>query len=344
MIYLSSLIEFQKKLVPDLIDKMEKRYKILKFIRLLQPIGRRGLTAYLPYSERVLRSEVMILKDHSLLNVTSEGMSLTRDGEATLDELEEFMKDILGLKVLEENLKKKLNIERVVVVSGDSDENELVKKEMSFACAGQIRKNLIEQNIIAVTGGTTLADVAEMMKPLPKGKKAMYVPARGGVGKDIKYQANAICARMAEKSNGEYRLLHVPDQISDESFKSIISEPSVKELMELINSSTMVVHGIGNALEMAERRETPQEVYNKLQKQKAKGEAFGYYFDHNGCVVHQINSIGLRLENIKDTVSVIAVAGGTSKAEAISAYMSTSSNTTLVTDEGAANVIIKMFS
>lgn len=38
------------------------------------------------------------------------------------------------------------------------------------------------ENIVAVTGGTTLEAVAEMMTPDSKNRKLLFVPARGGLG------------------------------------------------------------------------------------------------------------------------------------------------------------------
>ncbi len=67
---------------------------------------------------------------------------------------------------------------------------------------------------------------------------------------------------------GHYRLLHVPDQLSAETYQSIIEEPAIREVLELIKSSTIVIHGIGDAKTMAERRKTPLEEMKKLNKTK----------------------------------------------------------------------------
>lgn len=60
-------IDVQRKLLPDLLAIMQKRYEILQHIRLMQPIGRRTLSLNLGISERVLRSEVQFLKEQHLL-------------------------------------------------------------------------------------------------------------------------------------------------------------------------------------------------------------------------------------------------------------------------------------
>ncbi|TXK90063.1 hypothetical protein FVE24_13635, partial [Parageobacillus sp. SY1] len=115
---MQSLIEAQKKLLPDLLEVMQKRYRILHYISLMQPIGRRVLSGSLGITERVLRSEVQFLKEQNLLTISSAGMSLTQEGKELLHTLEDVMRELLGLKDLETKLMEKLHIEGVIVVAG----------------------------------------------------------------------------------------------------------------------------------------------------------------------------------------------------------------------------------
>jgi central glycolytic genes regulator len=338
---MNQLIEVQKKLLPDLLQVMQKRYQILQYIRLMQPIGRRSLSTSLGISERILRSEVQFLKDQNLIGIQTSGMTLTNEGSSLLIVLEELMKDALGLSNLENKLEKRFNLSKVIVVSGDSDQSPWVKKEMGRACTTCIKNRLNGKNIVAVTGGTTLAAVAEMMTPDSKNREILFVPARGGLGENVENQANTICAKMAERASGNYRLLHVPDQLSKDSYQSIIEEPSIKELLSIMKSSSMVVHGIGDAKTMAERRKTPEKDFLKIERGNAVAEAFGYYFNQEGEIVHKVQTVGIQLDDIEEVPNVIAVAGGASKAKAIKAYMKQALATVLITDEGAANELIR---
>ncbi|NPC94217.1 sugar-binding transcriptional regulator [Bacillus sp. WMMC1349] len=338
---MNQLIQAQKKLLPDLLDVMQKRYEILQYIRLTEPIGRRSLAASLGISERILRAEVQFLKQQNLLEIKTTGMTLTTEGSDLLKILEETMKDVLGLTVLENTLRKRLNLEQVIIVSGDSDHSPLVKKEMGRAAVACMKKRFQGENIVAVTGGTTLEAVADMMTPDSKNRKFLFVPARGGLGENVRNQANTICAHMAEKASGTYKLLFVPGELSKEAYSSIIVEPSIKELLEIIQSSSMVIHGIGDATTMAKRRNTPEEGLKKIEEKEAVAEAFGYYFDSNGEVVHKVHSVGIQLEDLDSIPNIIAVAGGSSKAEAIEAYFKKPRNTVLVTDEGAAKQLLR---
>ncbi|WP_428911046.1 sugar-binding transcriptional regulator [Niallia sp. Krafla_26] len=339
---MKSVIELQKKLLPDLLEIMQKRFHILQYIGAMEPVGRRSLAATLGLTERVLRSEVEFLKEQKLLFSTSAGMSLTENGRELVLKLEGFMRDLSGLDEMESKLKELLQIKKVYVVPGDSDLLAWIKNELGKTCVMCINKILKGKNIIAVTGGSTMATVADMMNPQSSQHDFLFVPARGGLGEDVKNQANSICSQMAERTHGKHRVLYVPDQVSDEMYKSMIKEPEIHEVLHLIRSANMVLHGIGDAMTMAKRRKTAPEIIDQLQKSEAVGEAFGYYFNEAGEVVHKVQTIGLQLDDLENAQHVIAVAGGASKAKAIGAYMKQApSSTILITDEGAANELLR---
>jgi central glycolytic genes regulator len=92
---------------------------------------------------------------------------------------------------------------------------------------------------------------------------------------------------------------------------------------------------------MAERRKTAQEEMEKIKHHHAVAEAFGYYFNQEGEVVHKVKTMGIQLEDVKKVEHVIAVAGGASKAKAIKAYMKQAHHSVLITDEGAARELIR---
>jgi central glycolytic genes regulator len=276
--------------------------------------------------------------------MASSGMYLTKDGEAVVRALGDVMKKISGLKDMEKQLCEALGVSRAVIVSGDSDRYSLVKNELGLACVREIERHLMDHNIIAVTGGSTLAAVAEMMHPLRKPHMdLMFVSARGGIGEKVEYQANTICAKMAEKAAGHYHLLHVPDQLSDESYHSLIEEPSIHRVLQFLRHATIVVHGLGDAKTMAIRRHSGEHLLSRLDEEHAVAEAFGYFFDQTGRVIHKVQTIGLQWEDLFGAQVVITVAGGKSKARAIQAYFKKGPDSVLITDEGAAQEILKNF-
>jgi central glycolytic genes regulator len=339
---MQSFIDIQKRLLPDLLQVLHKRYTILRHIGFMQPVGRRSLATSLGFTERVLRSEVDFLKEQKLITANNIGMSLTSEGKNLLEDLEGLMRELKGMDVMELELKHRLGIHKAVIVPGDSDESPLVKNELSKACAARMKKLLSGKNIIAVTGGSTMAAVADALTPELTNEELLFVPARGGIGEDVHNQANTISSIMSKNTHSRHRVFYVPDQVSPEIYASLIKEPEIHEVLDLIKSASMVLHGIGDAITMAERRKTSPEVMEKLENSNAVGEAFGYYFNEKGDIVHKVLTIGLQLDDLAKIPNIIAVAGGTSKAKAIRSYMKQApSSTILITDEGAARKLLK---
>lgn len=132
---MDSIINLQKKIVPELTNLLVQRYQILRQVSHEHPIGRRALAVRLGLSERVLRAQVDFLKGCGLLVFSSAGMTVTEEGMDILRELADYVRKLQGLNSLEQLLCSKLNIGRVVIIPGDSDQEEVVKREIGRAAA-----------------------------------------------------------------------------------------------------------------------------------------------------------------------------------------------------------------
>lgn len=339
---MGSLISIQQQLIPDLLGEMKCRVTLLQHISHLQPIGRRTLAQTLGMTERILRAHVDFLKAQGLVVIESNGMSLSTAGRNLLDQLQPMMSDIFGLRDLEYALEKKLKLKQVIIVPGNSDETPMVKQELGRAGAKYVAQSVKENDIIAVTGGSSVASVAKMLSPNPTFRKVMFVPARGGLGGNVEFQANTLASQMAIHVGAQYRLLHMPDSLTDEAYQSLMKDPETAQTLAEVRSARMVIHGIGQAITMAERRGVDAQTLAILQEKSAKAEAFGYYFDIKGNIVHQTPTTGLRLEDIQKAECVVAIAGGKRKAKAIQAIANYGFQHVLVTDEGAAKTIMEL--
>ncbi|GGK27416.1 sugar-binding transcriptional regulator [Caldalkalibacillus thermarum] len=338
---LKKWLELQQKLVPDLLEVLKRRHRILKVIHSLQPIGRRTLSQMVGLTERVVRRETDFLKEQGLLTFSSVGMNMTEEGSYVVREMEDVIREWFGLNQLEHQLEKQLGLNKVIVVAGNSLTQPWVKNDLGRSAVQQLKQWAEPNSVVSVAGGTTMEAVAQAMTPHPVLRTLLYVPARGGLGEKVEYQANTICSEMASRSGGQYRLLHVPDQLSKEAYASLLEDEQIKELIRIIRSARIVVHGIGEANTMATRRKASPQMLAKLKERQAVAEAFGYYFDRDGNIVYKIQTVGLRLEDIKQADHIIAVAGGEDKAEAILAFLKHGVHDCLITDEGAARQMLQ---
>ncbi|CEQ13439.1 SorC family transcriptional regulator [[Clostridium] sordellii] len=337
---MNKLIDMQKKLIPQVVELMERRYSILRQISLSEPIGRRTLSNMLDISERIIRSETEVLKEQNLINVAGSGMTVTEEGSELLDELKDVMNDVMGLSKLQQRVKEKLGIKKVIVVPGNFEKNESLLKDVAKSGAEYFLSILKDSNVVSVTGGSTMLEFASSLKSDKKYNQTTIVPARGGVGKDVETQSNNIVAILGKKLGAHYKLLNVPDELGAEAMKTLSLEPEINKTLNYIVNTDILVFGIGRADEMAKRRKLPKSQVEEILSKGAVGEAFGYYFNKNGEIVCELNTVGIKLETFKSVKNNIAIFAGSSKAEAVTAISKINQNMVIVTDEESAYKIL----
>ncbi|OWR28576.1 hypothetical protein CDO73_18495 [Saccharibacillus sp. O23] len=340
---MQNILEIQQQLLPDLMETLKKRYTILHQIMLTGTTGRRTLANSLQMTERVLRAETDLLKAQGLIETDTAGMRISDAGQILLERLEPVLKELVGLSNLEEKIRRRYGLTKVVVVPGNCEESPLSKRELGKAGAKALLSVMRGGDVVAVTGGTTLAEMAEQLThpvnaPL---KGSWFVPARGGLGESLEIQANTIASTMAKRVGADYRLLHVPDLLSRDAYESLVHDPNIQEIVREIRTARIIVHGIGNAVDMARRRKLDEATTRELAEKGAVAESFGYYFDEDGSVVHNMLTLGLRLDDIKAADVVLGIAGGKSKAKAIHAVLRFGQEDILVIDEAAALEIVR---
>lgn len=331
-------MQLLRKIAPELISTVEERYIILRHIQYAQPVGRRALASLLNLGERAVRAQTEFLKTAGLIEVSALGMKVTVEGQTMLKDLANYVKLQHGLTTLENELATSLRINKVVIIPGDSDTDEAVSRELGRAAASVLAEYLGNNMTIAVSGGSTVAQVAKAVTG--NFPSTTIVPARGGLGERVEYQANTIAAVMATRLGGHYRLLHIPDGVSEEALEVLLtSDDHLAGVIAMVKHADVLIHGIGQAAAMAGRRRMDPAIVAQMTDEGAVGEALGHYCTVKGKVVHVTSSLGLTLNDLAEIGVVIAVAGGRAKAEAIVAVATAGGQDVLVTDEAAAKAI-----
>jgi central glycolytic genes regulator len=337
---LQEILELQKKIVPELVNTLEKRYNVLRTICHNQPIGRRVLADVLNIGERTVRTEIGFLKEQGLIEINTSGMTVTSEGVEIINKLNDFIHEIRGLSEVEKKIESLLNLKKVIIVPGDVEENPLVLKDLGKACANYVKDVLEDNSIIALTGGSTLKEVVEAFPKITNLSKVQVVPARGGMGKKVETQANTLAATLAKKLNGTYKMLHISENLSLDIIDTLLKEEAVKGVIDTIHKADVLIYGIGNAVQMARKRGVPQQEIDNLIKNGAVGEAFGCYFNKDSNIISETTAIGIKINEARKIKTHIAVAGGKNKVESIMATEYNDFNGVLVTDEAAAEGIL----
>lgn len=339
---MNDLSEIYQRIAPELMKIVEERYLLLTHISYAHPVGRRILAMLSKLSERVVRSHVEIMKDNGLIEFTQQGMILSKEGEELLPILSASLHELNKISELEQNICNALQLDRVII-SSSGQERETILKDLGYRASKVLQEIIKPGQIMAVSGGSTMAAVAEALptKNLP----ITIIPARGGIGERVEYQANVISSVIAEKFHGTYKMLHLPDGLSEESLRILTEmEPQIKEILMLSKQTNIMMFGIGEAMHMAEQRHISLEQRQKLKEEHAVGESLGQYCAIDGRIVYATNNVGISLSHIETIDHVVAVAGGKHKARAIIGVMRACKKGTLIIDESAAEEIAKLLS
>jgi central glycolytic genes regulator len=138
------------KIAPEVAELIERRHVVLQHVFMQQPIGRRALATRLAWPERMVRKEIGFLREAGLIETEPAGMVVTATGESVLLGLKSVIRDLHDLVKLEELLTQRLTLKKVVVVPGDADRDETVKKEIARATARLLDEVLKEGDVLAV--------------------------------------------------------------------------------------------------------------------------------------------------------------------------------------------------
>ena len=329
------------RIAPDLMADIGRRAQVLSSIESMQPVGRRALAARLNIPEREVRAVAAALKEQGLISMDAAGMQLTPQAIDVLSGAHDLSRAMFGLTKLEQALSQLLGVPHVVVVSGNADADPQVLREVGRAAAHRVHKLLQSGMTLAVTGGNTMSEMAHGMQSTTP-MNVMVVPARGGMGASVETQASAVAAEIAKRISGHYRVMHLPDSLDAAALQEMMKLPDVRETLELLQRADLVVHGIGRADTMAQRRRLSADDVEILRKKKAVGEAFGDFFDGDGKTVLKTSTVSLGIGKAYKESRMVAVAAGERKAEAIIAATRHEKHDFLITDEAAAQKIVAL--
>ena len=155
-------IEYVKKFAPDLIEKLIFRFKILEYISINAPVGRRNIASHLGVGERIVRNELEFFTDEKFIEVIKSGTFITELGESILQELRGLVNNLNENHIIAEELKNKLRIKKVLVC--DSYQDEILGREQLAKVASEYFLNIIsEKDVIAISGGTTVKSFVDTM-------------------------------------------------------------------------------------------------------------------------------------------------------------------------------------
>ncbi|HXF83386.1 MAG TPA: sugar-binding domain-containing protein, partial [bacterium] len=200
---------------------------------------------------------------------------------------------------------------------------------------------------VGVSWGTTLRTAIDALRPRRVGIEV--VPLVGGVGSvAAEIHANDLARRLAEAAGGTHQLLHAPAIVASAAVReALLSDPRIARVLAaarrvevalvgigaLVPSSTVVQSGYFSLRDLA-----------ALRSMGAVGDVCTRPFAIDGRPVDAALNrriLAVEVADLKRIPTVIAVAGGADKADAIAGALRAGFVDILVTDHLAARGVLR---
>lgn len=254
--------------------------------------------------------------------------------------------DVSECVALEEGLSARFGLQHCRVAP-DLDEGPLPLRALGLVGASYLR-GVLERRAHACIGvghGRTLSAVVKAL-PSMQCRDVVFVSLLGGLTRKLAANPYDVIHGLAEKTGAEAYLLPVPLFAKSAADKAVLmAQAGIGEVFRMTRSASLLLVGVGEVDGQAHLSETGmilEEELAELRAGGAAGEILGHYFDARGRPVASDLS-GRAMSPDVDTLrdrTIVAVAGGVEKVEALRAVLCSGLLKGLITDEATGRSLV----
>lgn len=295
------------------------------------------------YEEGVTQSEIAkkIGVSRSLIS-----KYLTRARKTGVVEIIIHDHDVRSFTSIETKLEKKFGLREVVCV--ESPEGQSSKSQLGTEASKYLLRMIKDGQVIGVTSGTTLNEVAIAMSSSQYFPNTCFVPLVGGVGDEqVDIHSNSIVAKFAEKLQSKYHLLHAPVLMDSKEAKEVImNQASIRNIIDLGMKADIAIVGIGGSPEHSTMVKSYKGygMVDNLNESEIVGDICYNFINEDGELIDNVwneKTISIDINKLNDIPLVIGVAAGKEKVKAIRAALQGKLIHVLVTDEVTARLLLE---
>ena len=251
-----------------------------------------------------------------------------------------------NMEELERRLAQKYGMQEVRVAYSTLNDPGEIKKYIGSKAAEYLNEIARDGDIIGVSWGTTMYNVACRLKSRPL-QGAQIVQLKGGVtdGKSTTY-ADEILEKFAKAFSTIARYLPLPVIFGTKEVKEMVDQDRhIKRILELGRQANIAVFTVGTVKEDALLfRLGYIEAADKVKLQQiAVEDICSRFFDRTGEICNaeiDDRTVGIKLAELRDKERSILVAGGERKVEAIRAALVGQYANVLITDQYTAKALL----
>ncbi len=246
---------------------------------------------------------------------------------------------------LERELEQRFSLREAVVVTGQQE--AATQQALGRAAADYLDRLLKGGERIGVSWGTTLRAVADSLHRRPV--RPTVVPLVGGVGQiSAGIHANDLAHSIAEALDGTVHLLHAPAVVDNARVRrALLSESGIARALTLARQVDVALVGIGalvSSSTLVRSGYFSPEHLAALRRLGAVGDVCTRAFTIDGEPVDDAlerRILAVELSDLRRMATVVAVAGGAAKADAIHGALRGGLVGVLVTDHQAARSVLR---
>ena len=252
---------------------------------------------------------------------------------------------------LEELLEDKFGLAQVIIARAASDSEESIQRVLGAAAAHFLEATLKPREVIGVASwSTTLLSMVEQMRPVWKVAGCRVVQILGGLGDaSAEEHAHHLVTQLARLVQGEAHFLAAPGIVDSKAAADVLAQdPNVRETKALFDRITVALVGIGPVgpslwLAASDNRFSAAEL-EALEAKGAVGNICLRFFDARGEEIVDplgFRVFGLELARLKSIPSVVGIAGGKRKYQAILGALLGRWINVLITDQFSAEALLR---
>jgi deoxyribonucleoside regulator len=249
-------------------------------------------------------------------------------------------------------LEQAFNLREAIVVPRNSDNETGIIQSLGSVAANYLTQILHDNMIVALSHGTTMRAFVDGIKHLNvELTRVTVVPLVGGLTKaSPQVHTNFLARELANAVGGTHLEMYAPQLADSTSNRDVfMSDSSIEYVLAKARAADIIITGIGEISETSRLIELCSFTRTDMQRLEyggAVGELASNFYNADGqacCELYNNRVVGLTIDEVKKAPLVIGVAGGEPKVEALHAILKGEVLDVLITDDGVAEAIYKLY-
>jgi deoxyribonucleoside regulator len=251
---------------------------------------------------------------------------------------------------LESQLRRRFGLQGVYVLNTSAIVPEHVLGRLGRLASQHLQTRIQPGSIIALSWGTAVFETVQAVRrrPVERVKVVQVIGAVGSLNPLI--DGPDLARQLAERVGGQYYYLHAPLLVESSHLRdTLLGDVHMQQTLELARQATTALVGIGSTQPeispLVRAGYVSVEEEREIARRGAIGDFCGYHIDISGALADiALNQrvIGITLDDLRKIPQVIGVAGGVAKARTILAVLRGSLIDVLVTDDLAAQEVLRL--